>query len=291
MKAKAGKKKRERADRKDDVITIYIASGASGDSALHIVEKVLAQFPDINVALVKKTRIRQDRQAKDVVAKASKTGGIIVHSLVDTALRKALIDYGKKQNVMTIDISGSLQDRLAEVSGQEPIGKPGLYYKQHHEYLDRIAAIEFAMNHDDGQKPHELRSADVVLIGVSRSGKTPLSVYLAVHGWKAANIPLVLEVPPPGELFKIDRRRVVGLSISYEQLFLHRKKRQDLIGVDGLSMYTDRLSVLQELEAARRVFRKGRFHIIDVNDKPIETTAREVIEHLTISFKGKAHKK
>jgi regulator of PEP synthase PpsR (kinase-PPPase family) len=175
---------------------------------------------------------------------------------VNNALRKILIDLGKQQNVITIDVMGTLQDRLAEVSGHKPIGKPGLYYKQHHEYFDRITAIEFAINHDDGQKTQDLRSADVVLIGVSRSGKTPLSMYLAVHGWKAANVPLVLEVPPPQVLYKLDRSRIIGLSIAYEQLYLHRSKRQERMGIEVPSMYTDRLSMLQELEAARKVFIK-----------------------------------
>ncbi|MEN8262556.1 MAG: pyruvate, water dikinase regulatory protein [Nitrospirota bacterium] len=294
MNARAKKEKKKTADKdnkKDGLITVYVVSGSSGASALQIVETVLAQFPKIQVSLVRKTHVRNEKQLKDIVAKASKTGGIIVHSLVNDARRKVLIDYGKKQGVSTIDVTGTLQNRLEEISGHKPLGKPGLYYKQHHEYFDRIAAIEFAINHDDGQKEEDLQSADVVLIGVSRSGKTPLSMYLAVQGWKAANVPLVVEVPPPPVLYKMDRRRVIGLSIAYEQLFLHRSRRYERMGVEGPSIYTDRLSIIQELENARKVFRKGRFHVIDVTDKPIETTAREVIEYLTVSFKGKPHKK
>jgi regulator of PEP synthase PpsR (kinase-PPPase family) len=116
-------------------------------------------------------------------------------------------------------------------------------------------------------------------------------MYLAVHGWKVANVPLVMEVPPPQELHKIDRRRVIGLSIAYEHLMIHRKKRQESMGVSGPFKYTDRSIVSQELEGARKSFKKGGFHVISVTDKPIESIAEEIIEYLVRSFKKKPRKK
>jgi len=212
---------------------IYLVSGSSGASGEQIIETVLAQFPKIQVPIVKKTHIRSREQVKKVIAKASKTGGTLVHTLVDPALRKALILQGKKQNLVTIDLMGDLLDRLADVLGCPPKGKPGLYRKLRKEYFDRISAIEFTIAHDDGQRVDDLSSADIVLIGVSRSGKTPLSMYLAVHGWKVANIPLIREVAPPPHLFRIHRSRVIGLSISYEDLMMHRKMRQAQMGPSG----------------------------------------------------------
>ena len=147
------------------------------------------------------------------------------------------------------------------------------------------------MAHDDGQRTQDLSSADIVLIGVSRSGKTPISMYLAFQGWKVANVPLVMEVPPPQELYKVVRRRVIGLSIAYEDLIIHRKKRQERMGISGASPYTDRAIVLQELEAARNICRKGGFHVISVTDKPLESIAEEITEFLTSSFKKGPRKK
>ncbi|KPK01547.1 MAG: hypothetical protein AMK71_05105 [Nitrospira bacterium SG8_35_4] len=270
---------------------IYLVSGSSGASGEQIIETVLAQFPKIHVPIIKITHVRRREQVKEAMAKASKTGGTVVHTLVDPALRKALILQGQKQNVVTIDLMGDLLERLADVLGCTPKGKPGLYRKLRKEYFDRISAIEFTITHDDGQRVHDLSSADIVLIGVSRSGKTPLSMYLAVHGWKVANIPLIREVPPPPQLFRIHRRRVIGLCISYEDLMMHRKKRQAEMGPSGPLNYTDRFSVLEELEAARKTCKKGGFHLIDVTAKPIESIAEEIIEHLKVRLGKKPLKK
>lgn len=277
--------------KKSKAKTVYVVSGGTGAIGIQTVATVVAQFPNIEIPINRITHIRQKKQIKEIVAKASKSKGTIVHTLVNTDLRNTLVELARKQNVAAFDLMGSLQDHLAETTGHEPVGKPGLYRKRHYDYFERIEALEFAINHDDGQNVQDLSSAEVVLTGVSRSGKSPLTMYLAVHGWKAANVPLVKEVPPPKKLFEVDRRRVIGLSIAYEQLFLHRRKRQADMGVDGQSIYSDRLAVSEELAFARKIYKKGRFHVIDVNDKPIETTAREIIEHLTITFKGKPHKK
>jgi len=291
---KSKKKKSPSPDRttiKREPAPIYLVSGSSGASGEQIIETVLAQFPKIQVPIIKMTYVRRGEQVNEVIAKASKTGGTVVHTLVDPALRKALIRQGGKQNVVTIDLMGDLLERLADVLGCPPKGKPGLYRKLRKEYFDRISAIEFTITHDDGQRAYDLSSADIVLTGVSRSGKTPLSMYLAVHGWKVANIPLILEVPPPPELFRINRRRVIGLSISYEDLLMHRKKRQEEMGASGPLKYTDRFTVLEELEAARKTCKKGGFHLISVTGKPIESIAEEIIEHLEMNFRKKPLKK
>ena len=278
-------------DKKKKLNVIYIVSGGSGTSASQIVDTLLAQFPDIQVKIVKKPHVRKKAEIKSIVEKASKSGAILIHTLVNNDMRKALIDIGEKQNLMTIDLMHPLMNWFIESSGQQPIGKPGLYRKQRQEHFDRITAIEFAIAHDDGLKPENLPSADIVLTGVSRSGKTPLSMYMAVQGWKVANVPLVEDMPPPPELFKVDHRRVVGLSISHEQLLQHRRKRRDHMGKAELSYYTDSRAVSNEMENARKIFKKGKFHVIDVTDKPIETTALEVSEYLNKGFKGKPYKR
>ncbi len=270
---------------------IYIVSGGSGTSGKQIVETVLAQFPRTQVPVIKIAHVREMGQIKDAVSRVLDTGGTIVHTLVDNKLREALVHLGKEQNIVTIDLVGTLLGRLAEVLGQKPVEQPGLYRQLRQDYFDRIEAIEFAVAHDDGQKPQDLHLADILLIGVSRCGKTPISMYLAVKGWKVANVPLVMDFPLPEELYKIDRRRVIGLSIEYEHLINHRKKRQKRMGITGPLTYTKPSSVFEELEAARKIYQKGGFHVISVTAKPIETIADEIIELITGSFKGKPLKK
>jgi regulator of PEP synthase PpsR (kinase-PPPase family) len=292
MKSKKRKKAPvEQRGKKSEPCPIYLVSGASGSSGSQIIETVLAQFPKIQVSIIKMTHVRRREQVKEVIAKALKTGGTVVYTLVDPELRKTLIFQGEKQKIATIDLMGNLLDHLADVLGCPPVGKPGLYRKLHKEYFDRIDAIEFTIAHDDGQGAQDLSSADMVLIGVSRSGKTPLSMYLAVHGWKVANIPLIIEVPPPHELLRINHRRVICLSISYEDLMMHRKKRKEEMGILGPSKYTDRFTVLEEMEAARKICKKGGFHVISVTGKPIESIAEEIIERLNMNFSKKPFKK
>ncbi|NLF75443.1 MAG: kinase/pyrophosphorylase, partial [Chloroflexi bacterium] len=144
----------------------------------------------------------------------------------------------------------------------------------------RIEAIEFTVDHDDGRKPHELGMAEIVIVGVSRVGKTPLSMYLSTRGWKVANVPLVREIAPPAELFEIDARRVVGLTIDEEQLAAHRRRRAMKLGMDRQVPYTDPASLYAEMEYAQAILRRGRFAVVDITNKPIEESADEVVEHV-----------
>jgi regulator of PEP synthase PpsR (kinase-PPPase family) len=268
---------------------IYIVSGGTGASGDQLVHTVLAQFPESEVQVITLGHVRHLEQVEDVVGRAVATGGTIVHTMVDARLRSALTSLAQEQNVAAIDLMGALLSRLTEVLGQEPVGHPGLYRQLHQAYFERVAAIDFAMAHDDGKNPEGWPQADIMLVGVSRVGKTPLSMYLSVLGWKVANVPLVMGLRPPPELFQLDRRRVIGLNIEPGQLLVHRQQRQRRLGAPGPSAYTDPAAIHEEVEAARQVFRRGGFSIIDVTDKPIETSADEIIERITRRFEGKAH--
>lgn len=269
------KRNKEKAQRP---APIYIVSGGSGASGGQIVETVLAQFPGIQVPIIKITYVRRKEQLEEAASKASVTGGIIVHTLVNGELRKALTREGRKLNVKTIDLMGPLLNWLAEELGLKPLGQPGLYRQLHQDYFNRIEAFEFTAAHDDGQRPEDLPRADIILLGVSRSGKTPLSMYLAVEGWKVANVPVIPGIPLPRELYQSDRRRVIGLDIEHDDLLSHRKKRQEHMGATGPSAYTNPSAVFEELEFARSIYKKNRFSLISVTNKPIETIAVEIID-------------
>ena len=270
---------------------IYIVSGSTGASGEQLVHTVLAQFPESRAPVIMVAHVRQMEQIEDVITRAAATGGTVVHTLVDARLRSALIHLAQERNVAAIDLMGDLLSRLSAVLGREPVGHPGLYRQLRQDYFERVATIEFAMAHDDGKNPLDWPLAEIVLVGVSRVGKTPLSMYLSVLGWKVANVPLVMELSPPPELFQLDRRRVIGLSIQPGQLLIHRRQRQRRLGAPGPSAYTDPATIYEEIEAARQIFQRGGFSVIDVTDKPIETSADEIIELITQRLKAEARKR
>ncbi len=270
---------------------IYLVSGASGATAQQLVHTVLVQFPQANVPLIHIPHVRTVEQVKSVVEQAERTGGFIVHTLVDVRIRHTLMRLGRQSRVATIDLVGELLTHLSSVLGVQPVGQPGLYRQLHQGYFDRVSAIEFSMEHDDGRNPQDLLKADIVLVGVSRVGKTPLCMFLAVQGWKVANMPLVQGIEPPKELYKVDPRRVFGLDIDLDRLLVHRRKREGGMGTGGASIYSDPEQLRVELRDARRLFERGGFTVIDVTSKPVETTADEIINELTRRLKEQSRKR
>lgn len=260
---------------------IYIVSGGAGASAEQVVQTVLAQFQGLTPEVILTPHVRQMEEIEDVLQAARARNGTVVHTLVDARLRQGLIERAAALGVVAIDLMGPLLERLSAVFGVQPAGHPGLYRQLNQAYFNRIAAIEYAMAHDDGKNPEDWAQADVLIVGVSRCGKTPLSLYLSVLGWRAANYPLVPGLEPPPQLFDLDPLRVVGLDIDAWQLLQHRQRRQSHLGAPGQSDYTSLSAIEDELEAARRFYRKWGFVVINVTDKPLETTADEVIRLLS----------
>jgi regulator of PEP synthase PpsR (kinase-PPPase family) len=267
-----------RSKKRSEPPPIYIVSGGVGASGEQLVQTVLAQFPDSHVPVITVGNVRQITQIKRVVAQAKQSSGIIAHTLIDDRLRRTLIDLARAEDVAAIDLMGPLVSRLEVMLKRKALEQPGLYRQFHRAYFERVSAIEFTMAHDDGQQRAGWPQADIVLVGVSRAGKSPLSMYLAVLGWKVANVPLVPEVPPPPELFKLDRNRVIGLTIRPDQLIVFREQRYARLGVSAPIDYINPRRIGEEVQAALRVFRRGRFAVIDVTDKPIETSADEIIK-------------
>jgi regulator of PEP synthase PpsR (kinase-PPPase family) len=259
---------------------IYLVSGGLGTSGELLVETVLAQFPGVRVPLVKRPRVWTTDAAEQILELASSTGGTIVHTLVARRIRELVNREAKARHIPSIDLVGPLLQRVSQLSRHEPEGRPGLYRERRHAYFQRIDAIEFTVSHDDGRRPEDLALSDIVLLGVSRCGKTPLSMYLAVQGWKVANIPLVAELPPPRELQEVDQHRVIGLTIDYDNLIVHRKMRAERLGEIGPSTYAQPTAVHDELMSAGELYRTCGFHVINVTGKPIETLAEEVLDSL-----------
>jgi regulator of PEP synthase PpsR (kinase-PPPase family) len=259
---------------------VFIVSGGVGSSGEHIVNTVLAQFPDAGVPVVIVGNVRTPDQVGSAIEQAEKDGGIIVHTMVDAGLRAMLKDLALKRRVPEIDLMGPLMDLLSAALGREPEGRPGLYGELRRDYFERISAMDYTISHDDGRGPGEWNKADVLIIGVSRTGKTPLSVYLSVLGWRVANCPIVPGVPLPGELSAVESSRVVGLTIDPERLLIIRRRRLAAIGANPRTEYTDPARVEEEMREARRIFRSQGFWVLDMTDRTIEAGADEIIRRV-----------
>ncbi len=263
---------------------IFVVSGGRGIAGNNLLQSILIQYPNNKIPVEIIGEVDSEEKVFDIVMKAKSEGAMITHTMVDPVLRKKLNELATEFKVEIIDLMGDLADYLDRNLQVEPLQHPGLYRELNHQYFDRIESIEFTLSHDDGMSPQRLQQAEIVLTGVSRAGKTPLSVYLAMYGWKVANVPLVPGVPPPDELFKIDPNRVFGLHIGATQLITHRLKR--IQGWNNMrdDSYVDQNRVRDEIRNAMFVFDRGGFTVINVSNKPIESTANEILKFMSKRF-------
>ncbi len=259
---------------------IHIVSGGTGASAEQIVRTVLAQFADAPISITVHGGIRDSRALEEVLRDLDEAGATVVHTLVSAPLREQLVRSAQRRGLVEIDLVGRLIDRLAWAADLQPVGEPGRYRRLRSEYFGRIDAVEFAVDHDDGRKPADWHMADVLLLGTSRVGKTPLCMYLAAHGWKAANLPLLREVPPPPELLRMPPSKVVGLTIDPARLAEHRNWRATQLGLPTPAKYVDPSEIERDIEDARLFFRRYGFAVVDVTDKPVEELAHAVMDRV-----------
>jgi [pyruvate, water dikinase]-phosphate phosphotransferase / [pyruvate, water dikinase] kinase len=263
---------------------IYIVSGGKGLAGEYVVKSLLVQFPDFKVTTSIKSDVLSENDSLEVVTSAKQNNAIIVHTMVNKRMRIKLTSLCNEYKVPCFDLMGPLSDYLTDALGAEPIQVPGLFRKVNQDYFDRVSAIEFTLSTDDGMNSEHIAQADIILTGVSRTGKTPLSVYLAMFGWKVANVPIVKDIPPPDELFKVDERRVFGLTIDRSSLLAQRKRRVAQMGSFDSGSYLDLKIINEELLNAENIFRRGRFTTIDVTDRPVESSANAIVNLLQERF-------
>lgn len=265
-------------------IPIYVVSGGKGIAGHTMVHSLIIQYPDNKLPVHVIPEVQTRERILEVVAKVKNAGGILCHTMVNTKLRDCLKEACRNQDVRQFDFMGELSEFLEKELGLKSINVPGLYRRINAQYFDRIEAIEYTLHHDDGANTSRIDKAEIILTGVSRSGKTPLSVYMSMFGWKVANVPLVKGIDPPEELFKADPKRVFGLSIGASHLISQRAKRMAQLGITNSTDYIDDKKVREELRYARFLFQRGGFSIINVTNKPIETTANEIIGIISERF-------
>jgi len=262
-------------------IAIYTISDSIGETSQKLIGAVMVQYPDVPFRNAYRFPFVTDEQELIGILKdAKKEDAIVISTLVNQRLAQVAKEYSLSESLAYYDLMQPFFSMIEEKLHVQPIEKPGIVHKLDTEYFQRISAIEFAVKYDDGKNPQGFLTADAVILGVSRTSKTPLSMYLANRGHKIANLPLIPEVPVPQVLDQVDSDRIIGLICQPEKLVKIRSNRLESLGLGHTTSYTDVEKVRRELAYAQSIFKKYQAQVIDVTDKSIEETAYLVEEHL-----------
>lgn len=257
---------------------IYVLSDAVGETAEFVSRAAAAQFNGMRTRIRRVSYVQDIAYLDEILDQAEAEQAIIVYTIVLAEVRKHLEHKAAAKGLMTVDILGPLMDAISRQTGLEPSNIPNIIHRLDEQYFRKVEAIEFAVKYDDGKDPRGMLFADAVLIGISRTSKTPLSMYLAHKGIKVANIPLVPEVTPPEELFTIPVQKVIGLVIHPELLTQIRTERLKALGLGPNAGYASVERIIQELEFSREIMRRLGCPVIDVTGKAVEETAGKVLE-------------
>ncbi|HEY3541433.1 MAG TPA: pyruvate, water dikinase regulatory protein [Gaiellaceae bacterium] len=258
-------------------VELHVVSDATGETAARLVQALEAQFPDQEFVEIRHPRVESEEDLHVAVNRMKGRPAVVVYTLVDPAMREAMRTLCRRARLHYCDLLGHPIDAVARVSGQSAKMLPGSRPPLNSAYFKRMEAIEFAVRFDDGVGSG-LRDADVVLVGVSRTSKTPLSIYLGYLGHKAANVPVVKGIAPPGELFEIDRRKVVGLTIDANRLMEIRRARVRSMGAGSRNrQYAELVEIYDELEEASQLHRRLGCPVIDISELSIEETAHRIL--------------
>jgi [pyruvate, water dikinase]-phosphate phosphotransferase / [pyruvate, water dikinase] kinase len=260
---------------------LHLVSDATGETIHSVARACLSQFEGVDPHEHHWTLVRTTGHVEKVLASVATTPGVVMFTIVNDPLRRALVDGCRKLAVPCIPVLDPVIGALASYFGIESRGEAGRQHVLDSEYFERIDAMTFALNHDDGQGLWNIHNADIILVGVSRSSKTPTSMYLANRGLNVANVPLVPGVKPPQELFdaaKTGGPMVVGLTKTPERLIQLRRNRLRQLAQDHDTDYVDPEIVREEVAAARRLCSDNKWQVVDVTRRSIEETAAAILQ-------------
>lgn len=259
------------------MLTVHIISDSIGNTAKDVVDAALVQFSYENkqYKVLKNSNVCTKEKVDCIISNVN-DGDVIVQTLVDGALANYVKEKELEKNIKVIDLLSEMLSTFEEKLGVKAEGNPGLNRKMGAEYFKRIDALEFAVKYDDGKDINGLKEADVIILGVSRTSKTPLSLYLANRNIKVMNVPIIQDLILPEQLYEV-KRKVIGLTNSVEQLNKLREERLKTLGVVENSDYTDEIQIFEELEYALEIMGKLGCPIIDVQNKAVEETAELII--------------
>ena len=257
---------------------VLAISDGTGVTAERLIRAAMTQFEANSVVVERIGQVRSAERITETIEDASRRGATVLYSLVSAPRRRHLLQEARRHHVWTIDVLGPILRRLSDVLEVSPLSKPGLFRQLDEEYFRRIDAIDYAVKHDDGKMAHDLPAADLVLVGVSRTSKTPLSIFLAYRGWRVANVPIVLGIAPPPSLFEVDRSKVVALHARPTWLEGVRRERAQRMTHDFPITYSEMTHIREELSWFNEVVQQGGWTIVEVTHKAIEETAAEIVE-------------
>lgn len=252
---------------------IYACSDAVGETAEAVAKATLRQFPTESVQIKRCGQLRKEEEIIKIVSEAKQTGGFISYTLVQPELRELMKDEARRLGVIAVDVMGPMMQGFIDTFGGFPRKEPGLLHSMDAEYYRRIEAIEFTVKYDDGKDVRGLLQAQVILIGISRTSKTPLSVYLSHKGIKVANLPLIPEVAPPSELSLVKDALIVGLTMQPDKLLDIRAERLKALGLPASAQYASLERIQEELAYAEQIMNDMGCSKIDVTNRAVEETA------------------
>jgi len=263
-----------------NIYQIYLISDSTGETLDRIFTAIKAQFKNIDYKIHTYSFTRTENQILKILSNAKeKQNSIILYSIVDSSLAKYLARNSEEKKIPCFGVLGDLILSFSKLLNQKASHQPSGQYTLNDEYYKRIEAIQFTMNHDDGNLVKDIKKSDIILLGVSRTSKTPTSIYLANKGFKISNIPLVNENSIPGTLKEDPNLTcIVGLSTEAERLAEIRKNRMNSLKESQNKSYTDLSKIKKEVEDAKNTFKKYRWPIIDVTRKSVEETAASIIK-------------
>lgn len=267
----------------DKLATVLVISDALGETAASVALAAAGQFDEGAVAIERLSRVQDARQVKrymESLAGAAKKIAAF-HTIVQDELRSEVAGLLVEQGIAAVDLLGPAISAIAAITGDAPKGIPGVIHRTDEHYFQRIACMEYAVEHDDGRGADDLSEADIVLIGVSRTSKTPLSMYLALQGYRVANIPLAPQMEPPQALFEVDPARIFGLVTTMEAIAPIRAQRLGTTLAQSIAgSYADPTSIELEFAYARSLMKRLGCFVVHTDDKAIEESATEIIERL-----------
>lgn len=267
-------------------LKIIILSDGTGETASTMAKAAVMQFSDKEVIFTRYKNIRTKVQVEAIFQDAALKHDLVVYTIVSPELRHYIVELSDKFKVQSIDLLGPLLSSLSTYLESKPAERPGAFHEVNDQYFKRIAAMEYTIQHDDGKNVNFLDEADVVILGISRTSKTPLSMYLSLQGYKVCNVPIVHGIPLPPEIFQVAPQKIIGLTIQAEVLQGIRKARLDRLGKDPYSSnaesYASLEHVVQDIEYANEIFKQNkRWPIFDVSGKALEETATEIMKLIT----------
>ena len=266
------------------IYQVYQVSDSTGETLDRIFLAVKAQFSNFNCKTIHYSFTRTKNQIDKIISQSKIEKNIIIlYTIVDNKLAKYLADETKKNNTPCFEILGNLISDFSKLLKQEANRKPSGQHTLDEEYYKRIEAVQFTMSHDDGKITSDLDKSDVILVGISRTSKTPTSIYLANRGYKGANIPFILNKDMPSQLIEGSKKTcVIGLVCDATRLLDVRRNRIQSMHEDRPGNYTNEKEILIELENSKKIFKKYNWPIIDVTRKSVEETAASIIKILDI---------